>query len=86
MATYMDGMDGGKHNSDDCITTFTPKKNKTNVICKEDVLMVGNHFNLSLSDEQIDEVLEDFDWSAKIDPTANWTEIVEQIFYNLEIL
>lgn len=26
MATYLDGMDGGKHNSDDTIASFTPKK------------------------------------------------------------
>lgn len=33
MATYLDGMDGGKHNSDDAITSFTPKKkNKHKII------------------------------------------------------
>ena len=26
MATYLDGMGGGKHNSDDAIASFTPKK------------------------------------------------------------
>lgn len=28
MATYLDGMDGGKHNSDNSIASFTPKKKK----------------------------------------------------------
>lgn len=28
MATYLDGMDGGKHNSDNSIASFTPKKPK----------------------------------------------------------
>jgi len=26
MATYLDGMNGGKHNSDNCIGTFSTKK------------------------------------------------------------
>lgn len=28
MANYWDGMTGGKHNSDNCDTSFTPKKKK----------------------------------------------------------
>jgi len=28
MANYLDGLPGGKHNSDDTITSFTPKKKK----------------------------------------------------------
>lgn len=28
MATYLDGMEGGKHNSDNAIASFTPKKKK----------------------------------------------------------
>jgi hypothetical protein len=28
MANYWDGMEGGKHNSDDAIASFTPKKKK----------------------------------------------------------
>lgn len=28
MATYLDGMDGGKHNSDETEASFTPKKKK----------------------------------------------------------
>jgi len=32
MATYMDGMDGGKHNSDDSIASFTPKQRDLYVV------------------------------------------------------
>lgn len=32
MATYMDGMDGGKHNSDDAIGSFTPKQQDLYVV------------------------------------------------------
>lgn len=32
MATYMDGMDGGKHNSDDSIASFTPKQQDLYVV------------------------------------------------------
>ena len=32
MATYLDGMDGGKHNSDNVIASFTPKRKKYQVL------------------------------------------------------
>lgn len=32
MATYMDGMDGGKHNSDDAIGSFTSKQQDLYVV------------------------------------------------------
>lgn len=32
MATYMDGMDGGKHNSDNIIASFTPKQQDLYVV------------------------------------------------------
>jgi hypothetical protein len=32
MATYLDGMDGGKHNSDNAIASFKPKRKKYQVL------------------------------------------------------
>jgi len=32
MATYLDGMDGGKHNSDNTETTITPKTFRVSIV------------------------------------------------------
>jgi hypothetical protein len=51
MANYLDGLPGGKHNSDDTITSFTPKKKKQ----RFDVLSpdgISIHFSDTYSSEK----------------------------------
>ncbi len=38
MATYLDGMEGGKHNSDDTIASFTPRKTEEREMLEENLI------------------------------------------------
>jgi len=58
MATYIDGMEGGKHNSDDCEVSHTPiikdKVNRSNIaehLIKYQLAMVGKTMEEALLDD-----------------------------------
>lgn len=56
----------------------------TNEISREDVINVADRLGRTLSEEQIQEVLERYDDEAENDHTATWNLIVENCIYNLE--
>jgi len=57
---------------------------KTTSIGEVDVKNVAKSLNMSISDKIIDEVLELYDEYEENDPTSNWSEIVENILYNIK--
>ena len=52
------------------------------MIQREDVLSVAQDLGLSPSEEQIQEVLEEFESAADNDSSATWDLVVEQLLYN----
>ena len=55
---------------------------KVEQITKEDVIQVANSLNIDLTEDRIREVIENY--SPEDDPTSNWSEIVENLIYNLD--
>ena len=56
---------------------------KTKKLVKEDVKAVAESLKMNVTDEVIEQVLNDYD-DAEIDfPNDNWTEIVETLLYRL---
>lgn len=53
-------------------------------ICTEDVLKVAQSLKQEMFIEEIQEVIELYSSAEKEDPTANWSEIVEQLIYNIK--
>lgn len=51
------------------------------MIDKQDVLSVARSIDKTLTDEQIEDVLEEYPAWAKQDPTATWNLIVEDLIY-----
>lgn len=51
----------------------------------EDVKMVAVQINKTLTDEQINEVLERYDFEQKQDDEATWDLVVEKIIYDLTL-
>ena len=52
-------------------------------LVKEDVQSVANSINVVLTDEQIVEVLRMYPYDQKLDPTATWDLVIENIIYTL---
>jgi hypothetical protein len=56
---------------------------KTDWIVKEDVIRVADNIKMSITDAEIDKILDSYDdWRTQY-PEDNWTEIVEQMLYQL---
>jgi hypothetical protein len=55
----------------------------TNKIDKFDVHLVAERLNITLTDQQLDRVLELYEEYEDNDPTATWDLIVENIVYNI---
>ena len=53
------------------------------MIEREDVLSVAESLNITLTEEQITEVLDSFLAECKADPTGEWYLIVEHIIDNI---
>jgi hypothetical protein len=63
-------------------TTMKKRPIKVEQITKEDVIQVANSLNIDLTEDRIREVIENY--SPEDDPTSNWSEIVENLIYNLD--
>ena len=59
------------------------KMSKTTAIGWQDVLSVAESLNKTLTEREVDLVLEQYDGEEEQDPTGHWTLIVEQCIYNL---
>lgn len=57
---------------------------KTKSINEQDVYMVANDLCIGITDDQIQQVLEQYDEAQADDPTATWNLVVENIIYNLK--
>lgn len=55
----------------------------TNKIDKFDINSVAERLNITLTDQQLDKVLELYEEYEDNDPTATWDLIVENIVYNI---
>lgn len=55
----------------------------TSQVTKQDVVNVANRINVSVTGEQITEVLKMYDGEADNDPTATWDLIVENCIQSL---
>lgn len=56
---------------------------KTKWIVKEDVMSVAESLKMYITGAEIDEILESYDDYRTQYPEDNWTEIVEQMLYQL---
>ncbi len=57
----------------------------TKEITAEDVIEVANRINITITNEQVVQVLEMYDDEASNDPTATWDLIVDNCIYKLDI-
>jgi len=55
----------------------------SNTITKEDVYTIANKLKLTITDDQIRMVLELYEGEAEQDPSANWSQVVENLIYSL---
>ena len=58
-------------------------KSNNMLITKEDVISVSNDINISLNEEQINQVLEMYESEENNDPTGTWNLIIENCIINL---
>lgn len=56
----------------------------TTQITKEDVDIVLHFLRMELTDNEVNQVLTEFDAEAENDVTATWDLIVENIIYNIK--
>lgn len=56
----------------------------TKEITAEDVIEVANRINITITNEQVTQVLEMYDNEASNDPTATWDLIVDNCIYKLD--
>ena len=54
-------------------------------ITNEDVIQISNDLGFNPSLEQIKQAVEMYPSAVEQDPTGNWSEIVEQILYDLNV-
>ena len=57
----------------------------TNKITKEDVINVGNTINKTLTDEDIDWVLKNYESYENEEPHSTWNLIVERMLYDIPV-
>ena len=55
---------------------------KTTQICKEDVQRVATSLKMEVSDELIEQVLNEYDGYKVVYPDENWTTLVEIMLYD----
>ena len=53
-------------------------------ISKEDILSVAESINAELSEKQIDYICSSFKNATEDDPTANWSEVVCNLIYEVK--
>ena len=53
----------------------------SNMISKEDVLSVANSLKVSLTEKQINDVIEMYPTAEEVDPTGTWDLLVENCIY-----
>lgn len=56
------------------------------LITSVDVKQVAKDLRVEISEEQIEQVIAQYPSALENDPTGLWCQIIEQCFYDLEIL
>lgn len=54
------------------------------MITTEDIYLVANNLGIGLTDDQVQDVLEQYPFEQEEDPTANWSLVVEKIIWDLK--
>ena len=54
---------------------------KTAEITKQDIIDVATSIHKELTEEEIQDILENYWWNQKEDPTATWNLVVEDMIY-----
>ena len=62
---------------------YTKLYNMKPNLCAEDVISVANSIGVVLSGEEIGDVLRQYPYDQKMDPTATWDLVVENIIYTI---
>ena len=52
-------------------------------LCAEDIISVANSIGVVLTGDMIGDVLRQYPYEQKMDPTATWDLVVENIIHNL---
>ncbi len=55
-------------------------------ITTEDVRQIAKDLQVKIADEQIRQVLEYYPTALMNDSSANWAQVIEQCFYDLNII
>lgn len=66
------------------IGEISPEVNEVSPIGKVDVESVAKSLKFELTDAEIAEVIHYYPEAQKNDPSGNWTQVVEQIIYELK--